>query len=114
MKKKPVGKKIYIIFVLVAILALVLSHPSWLPFPETVRASIREAERTNLILNKSANATVAQLVTLALSLCIVWLAYQVLRLILKLIGKRGSRTYTITEMLAGVLKYVAVIVALVC
>ncbi len=113
MKKKPVGKKIYIIFVLVAILALVLSHPSWLPFPETVRASIREAERTNLILNKSANATVAQLVTLALSLCIVWLAYQVLRLILKLIGKRGNRTYTITEMLAGVLKYVAVIVALV-
>ena len=113
MKKKPVGKRIYVIFVLVAILALFLSHPNWLPVSKDLQNSIAEAERSNLIFNSDAKTTLAQLVTLVLAMCIVWLAYQLLRLILKLIGKRGNRTYTVTEMLAGLFKYVAVVCAVV-
>lgn len=113
MKKKTTGVKTYIGIVLAAILALVLSHPSWLPFSDKIRQSIAATEKSNLIFNNGLQATVAQLVTLALALCIVWLVYQLLRLILKLIGRRGSRTYTVTEMLSGMLKYVAVIVAIV-
>ena len=113
MKKKPVGKRIYVIFVLVAILALFLSHPNWLPVSKDLQNSIAEAERSNLIFNSNTKTTLAQLVTLVLALCIVWLAYQLLRLILKLIGKRGNRTYTVTEMLAGLFKYVAVVCAVV-
>lgn len=113
MKKKTTGVKTYIGIVLAAILALVLSHPSWLPFSDEIRQSIAATEKSNLIFNNGLRATVAQLVTLVLALCIVWLVYQLLRLILKLIGRRGSRTYTVTEMLSGMLKYVAVIVAIV-
>ena len=113
MKKKTSGAKTYIAIVLVALLALFLSHPSWLPFSKDIQNSIAETERSNLIFNNDAKTTVAQIVTLVLALCIVWLAYQLLRLILKLIGKRGHRTYTVTEMLAGLFKYVAVIVAVV-
>ena len=113
MKKKPVGKRIYVIFVLVAILALFLSHPNWLPVSKDLQNSIAEAERSNLIFNSNTKTTLAQLVTLVLAMCIVWLAYQLLRLILKLIGKRGNRTYTVTEMLAGLFKYVAVVCAVV-
>jgi small conductance mechanosensitive channel len=113
MKKKKTGVKTYIGIVLAAILALVLSHPSWLPFSDEIRQSIAATEKSNLIFNNGLRATVAQLVTLVLALCIVWLVYQLLRLILKLIGRRGNRTYTVTEMLSGMLKYVAVIVAIV-
>ena len=113
MKKKTTGVKTYIGIVLAAVLALFLSHPSWLPFSADIQQSIADTEKSNLIFNNGLRATVAQLVTLVLAMCIVWLVYQLLRLILKLIGKRGSRTYTVTEMLSGMLKYVAVIVAIV-
>ena len=113
MKKKTSGAKTYIAIVLVVLLALFLSHPSWLPFSTDIQNSIAETERSNLIFNNDAKTTVAQIVTLVLALCIVWLAYQLLRLILKLIGKRGNRTYTVTEMLAGLFKYIAVVCAVV-
>ena len=113
MKKKKTGVKTYIGIVLAAILALILAHPKWLPFSDEIQQSIAATEKSNLIFNNGLRATVAQLVTLALALCIVWLVYQLLRLILKLIGRRGNRTYTVTEMLSGMLKYVAVIVAIV-
>ena len=113
MKKKSFGAKTYIGIVLVALLALFLSHPNWLPISQDLQKSITETERSNLIFNNDAKTTLAQIVTLILAMCIVWLGYQLLRLILKLIGKRGNRTYTVTEMLAGLFKYVAVVFAIV-
>jgi small conductance mechanosensitive channel len=113
MKKKTTGKKFYLSIIIVAIVALILANPQWLPLSSALKNSIAETERSNLIFTHDAKTTVAQLVTLVLALCIVWLCYQVVKLILKLIGKRGNRTYTITEMLTGLLKYIAVIVAVV-
>ncbi len=113
MKKKTHGAKTYISIVIVAIIALFLSHPRWLPFSLAQQQSIIQTERSNLILFSGTRTTVAQIVTLILALCIVWLIYQILRFILRLVGKRGNRTYTITEMLSGLLKYVAVIIAVV-
>ena len=113
MNKKKSGAKVYIAMVLVAIVVLFLANPNWLPLPAELKASIAEAEHSNLIFTHDATTTVAQLVTLALALCIVWLCYQIVKLILKLIGKRGNRSFTVTEMLTGLLKYIAVIVAVV-
>ena len=113
MKKKKSGVKTYLSIVIVAVIALLLANPEWLPFPPSLQASINEAERNNLIFTSDAKTTVAQIVTLVLALCIVWLGYQLLRLILRLIGKRGNRTYTVTEMLSGLFKYIAVIIAVV-
>lgn len=48
-----------------------------------------------------------------LALAVVWLIYQVLRLILTLIGKRGGMVQSVTSLISGLLKYVAVIAAIV-
>ena len=113
MKKKPTGVKTYVSIAIVAIIALFLAHPKWLPFSAAQQQSIIQTERDNLIFTRDARTTASQIITLLLALCIIWLIYQILRLILKLIGKRGNRTRTITEMLGGLLKYVAVIIAVV-
>lgn len=113
MKQSKGRAKTYIGIVLAAILVLLLTHPQWLPISESLRSSIAETERSNLIFKGDVKTTVAQLVTLVLALCVVWLAYQLLKLILRLIGRQGSRTRTITEMLIGLFKYIACIVAVV-
>ncbi|MBO4418812.1 MAG: mechanosensitive ion channel family protein [Oscillospiraceae bacterium] len=113
MNKKKSGAKVYIAMVIVAIIALFLANPSWLPVSAELKESITDAERSNLIFTHDGKTTAAQLVTLALAICLVWLCYQIVKLILKLIGKRGSRTFTVTEMLTGLLKYIAVVAAVV-
>lgn len=113
MKQKKRGAKAYITFVIVAIIALVLANPKWLPLSESLRAKLSSTERSNLILNQDIKTTAAQLITLVLAVCIVWLLYRALCFILRLIGKRSKRSYTITEMCCGLLKYMSVIVAVV-
>ena len=113
MKQKKRGAKAYVTFVIVAIIALVLANPKWLPLSESLRAKLASTERSNLILNQDLKTTAAQLITLVLAVCIVWLLYRILCFILRLIGKKSKRSYTITEMCCGLLKYLSVIVALV-
>ena len=111
MKKK--GIKTYVGIVVVAILALVLANPNWLPLSDELKAAVRETERSNLLFNGDSHATIAQLITLLLALAIVWLGYQLLRLVFLAIGKKGSRLQTVTDLITGLLKYVAVIIAIV-
>ncbi len=113
MKKQKTGSKTYIAIVLVAIVALLLGHPGWLPLSPAAKEAIAASERSHLILNGDAKTTAAQLVTLVLALCLVWLGYQILKVILELIGKRSNRVRTITEMVTGLAKYVAVVIAIV-
>ena len=111
MKKK--GIKTYVGIVVVAILALVLANPNWLPLSDELKAAVRETEKSNLLFRGDAHATIAQLITLLLALAIVWLSYQLLRLIFLAIGKKGSRLQTVTDLITGLMKYVAVIIAIV-
>ena len=113
MKNQKKGSKAYLILAIAAIIALVLSNPGWLPLSDELKAAITEAERSNLILRSEAGATIAQLVTLALSICIVVICYYVLKLLLRLLGRSGKRTETVTNLLTGLLKYIAVIAAIV-
>ena len=111
MKKKKT--KTYVGIVLVAILALLLANPNWLPISDELKAAVSETEKSNLLLKGDAHTTIAQLITLVLAVAIVWLSYQVLRLILSALGKKGGRLQTVTNLIAGLLKYVAVIIAIV-
>ncbi len=113
MKKKNTETKTYIGIVIVALIALLLSHPQWLPISEEARQSIREAERSHMIFSGDAKATAAQFITLALALCVVWLCYQIIKLILRLVGRKSNRARTITQMVTGLVKYIAVIAAVV-
>ncbi len=112
MKKKNNGRT-YVGIVLVAILALLLANPNWLPLSDELKAAVNETEKSNLLLKGDAHTTIAQLITLVLALAIVWLSYQLLRLILGLIGKKGGRVQTLTNLITGLMKYIAVIIAIV-
>jgi small conductance mechanosensitive channel len=111
MKNK--NAKTYVGIVLVAIRALLLANPGWLPLPGAIQTAIAETEKNNLLFQSDAHTTIAQLVTLVLAVALVWLLYQILKLVLHAVGKRGGRALTVTNLIAGLLKYLAVIVAVV-
>ena len=96
-----------------AILVLLLANPKWLPISENLKNAVSEMETTHLPIKGDTHATIAQIITLVLAMAIVWLIYQVLKLILNLIGKRGGRLQSVTSLISGLLKYVAVIAAIV-
>ena len=110
--KNTSGKTILGI-IIVAIVALLLSNPRWLPISEGLKESLEETERNNMIFHSNSQTTIAQIITLVLAIAVIWLIYQVLRLILGAMARRGGRTQTVINLIAGLLKYVAVIVAIV-
>ena len=97
----------------VAIILIILLNPGWLPLPADFKKSLIDSERINLLFKSDAHTTIAQLVTVLIVIAGVWLAYQILKIILNLVGKKGGRVTTVTNMIVGLMKYVAVIVALV-
>ena len=109
MKKK--NTKTYSGIVLVAILALFLANPQWLPLSRELKAAVADSEKSNLFFKSDTHTTVAQLITLVLAMALVWLAYQIVKLILAALAKRGGRTQTVTNLISGLLKYIAVIAA---
>ena len=110
-KKNSAGT--YVGIVLVAILALLLANPGWLPISGSLKTAVEETEKSHLLFQNDLHTTLAQLITLVLALALVWLIYQVLKLILQLVGKRGGRAQTVTNLISGLMKYVAVIAAVV-
>ena len=111
MKKK--NTKTYIGIVLVAILALFRANPQWLPLSRELKAAVADSEKSNLFFKSDTHTTIAQLITLVLAMALVWLAYQIVKLILAALAKRGGRTQTVTNLISGLLKYIAVIAAVV-
>ena len=78
MKKK--NTRTYIGIVLVAILALLLANPNWLPLPSELKTALAETEKNNLLFQSDAHTTIAQLLTLVLAVALVWLCYQIVKL----------------------------------
>ena len=103
-----------VIFALVAtVLIGLLLNPEWLPVSDATALSIRELEQQHMLIQGSGRITFAHIATLILCLCVIWLSYTVIKLILRAIGWRNDRSYTVANLLCGVLKYVAMIVAIV-
>ena len=103
-----------VIFALVSLVLIVLLlNPEWLPVSDATASSIRELERQHMLIQGNGQITLAHIATLVLCLCTVWLCYTVIKLILRAIGWKDDRSYTIANLLCGVLKYLAVIVAIV-
>ena len=111
MKKK--NTKTYISIVIVAIIALFLANPNWLPISKGLKEALTETEKNNLLFHNDTHTTIAQLITLALAIALVWLIYQILRLVLNALAKKGGRTQTVINLVSGLLKYVAVIAGVV-
>ena len=103
-----------IVFAVIAvILIILLLNPKWLPLDGTVASSIQELETEHMLINRSEKLTFAHVATALLAICIVFVAYLVIWLSLWLIGKASDRAKTVTGLISGVLKYVAVIAAIV-
>ena len=111
MKKK--NTKTYIGIVIVAILALLLANPNWLPLPAGLKTALAETEKKNLLFQSDTHTTIAQILTLLLAIALVWLIYQIVKLILGALAKRGGRTQTVVNLISGLLKYIAVIAGVV-
>nr|MCR5160389.1 hypothetical protein [Lachnospiraceae bacterium] len=87
MNKK--NSKGYLGIVIVAILALILANPGWLPLPQSLKDAVIETEKNNLLFRSDMHTTVAQLITVVLAVCVVWLVYMVLKLLLYALARRG-------------------------
>ncbi len=98
--------------VIAVILIILLVNPQWI-LPSKTAESIRNLEQQYLLIQRSGRITFAHIVTLVVSLCIVWLVYTILRLLLKVLADRNERSKTVTTMLTGMIKYIAVVVAVV-
>ena len=94
------------------LLIILLVNPQWI-MPSKTAQSIRDLEQQYLLIQRSGRITFAHVVTLVVSLCIVWLIYMLLKSLLTLLSGRSERSKTVTSMLAGMLKYLAVIAAVV-
>ena len=55
----------------------------------------------------------AHWLTVLLAICVVWLVYTILVIILKAIGRKNDRAATVTNLLRGMLKYASIIAAIV-
>ena len=103
-----------IIGIIIAIILIVLLlNPGWLFGSGQTAAVMSELESRHFLLERSGTITLAHILTLVLAICVVWLIYTVIKLLLRLIGKRGGRAETVTQLITGVLKYLAVIVAVI-
>lgn len=93
------------------ILIVILANPGWLPFSEETITKIRDLQTNHFLIERSGRITVAHIATLILAIAIIWLVYQVLSLILKFYGEKGAHSRTISILLSGLFRYLAIIIA---
>ena len=110
---KKTNGKTYAGIVLVAILVLFLANPRWLPVSQSLKESLEETEKEHMFLQNNSHATIAQIITIIFAIATVWLVYQVLKLIFNALATRGGRAQTVTNLISGLMKYIAVLVAIV-
>lgn len=112
-RKSNIGLGTLIGIAITALLAVFLFHPNWLPVSEETRNTIKELEKNHFLIQRSGTITIAHVLTVILALLVVWLCYTLVKLLMNAIGKKSARALTITAMITGTLKYLAVILAVV-
>ncbi|MDO5107009.1 MAG: mechanosensitive ion channel family protein [Coriobacteriaceae bacterium] len=95
------------------ILIVLLLNPQWLPVSAQTAETMGELKLEHFLIERSGAITTAHLLTLLLAVAVVWLVYTIIRLILAAVGRRSDHAATVTTLVAGSLKYLAVIVAFV-
>ena len=95
------------------ILLVLLFNPQWLPVSDKTEWAMNELRKAHFLLEGSSQLTVAHVLTLVMALCLIWLVYSVAVWLLHLTGGRSKRAATVTELLCGLLKYLAVIIAVI-
>ena len=113
-KKTAKRNRLLIATAIVILLVLFLLNPDWIPFVSAnTRDKIVELEKSHFLIERSGQITSAHLLTLVLAVCVLWFLYTLIKQILIAVGKRDRRAKTITNMLVGTVKYLAVIVGVI-
>ena len=113
-KKKTTGSVKSLIGVLVAlVLTVFLFNPNWLPVSSETKTAFAELEKAHFLIEGSGKITLAHLLGLVLAVCLLALFYTLIKLILNAIGKKNTRARTVTALIAGIVKYLAVIVGII-
>lgn len=112
MKKNNHGKTAILAIIMLG-LAILLSNPSLLPLSDSTKETMLKLKTENFLMNGSFKITLAHILTCVLAVCIVWLVYTVCKYLLLALGKKDDHSLTVSSLLAGVLKYVAAVIAVV-
>jgi len=111
--KKTAGTGTYITLALALILIVLLVNPSLLPLSAQTKEKLAELEKAHFLIERSGRITIAHIITLVLALCVLWVCYTVIKLILQALCKDNDRLHTIMYLILGVLKYLAFIIAII-
>ena len=95
------------------ILIFLLLHPQWLPISRESAGEMHELTLNHFLIQRSGQITVSHWLTVLLAVCVVWLIYTALSLVLIAVGKKSDRAATVTQLFRGMLKYLSVIAAVV-
>ncbi len=99
--------------IIAVVLIVLLANPQWYMNGTWTEKMLKSLVREHFLIQNSGQFTLAHLAGLVLVLCVVWLCYTVIKLILQAIGRKGGRTAAVTTLIIGILKYLAVIVAVI-
>lgn len=94
------------------ILIVLLLNPQWILKPEKAK-EFQEVTKEHFLINGDIDVSATRLLNVLLAVCIVFLIYIVLHCVLDLLGKRSNRAASVTTLFKGLLKYAAVIVAVI-
>ena len=98
--------------VIAIVLIVLLLNPQWFMKPDSAK-EMQNLTKEHFLISGSLQLSASRLLNVLLAVCIVWLCYIVLCLILSLFAKRNNRSASIATLFMGLLKYIAFIVAII-
>ena len=112
-KRKAGGGRSIIGAVIAVLLTVLLLNPDLLPLSAETKKAVAELEKNYFLIERSGHVTLAHVLTLVLAICVLWLLYTLVKLILTAVGKKSTRARTITTLVIGALKYLIVIIGVI-
>ncbi len=104
--------KAYIGMGIALVIIILLLNPRILPIPESMKNEILDLEKTYFLIERSGRITIAHILTVILALAVVILVYSIIHSILIAIGEKNERARTVTTLILALLRYAAVILAI--
>lgn len=98
--------------VIAIILIVLLLNPQWILKPDTAK-EMQETTRENFLIGGDFRISLTRVLNVVLAIAVVCLCYIILRWIFGLLAKRNNRSASIATLLLSLLKYVAVIAAII-
>lgn len=111
-RKRRNGIATVIAAVIAVVLIILLLNPQWFLKPDTAKET-QEVTKEHFLIDGDFKLSIARFLNVLLAIAIILLCYIVLRLILGLFAKRNNRAASIATLFQGLLKYIAVIAAII-